>query len=204
MPDRRARFHSTGRLNARCPAQESESLTRCICGFFKIRAARVLTRPLSRILTRPAPHRRRCLRVLPTWHSACSYLITYAFEVDTISVIFNQPRPGVFELNIQDTLETQDYRKFAPIVDAFIEEYGKAHLPVRLPTQLKITPGALWEDLKFGVAHINDIERLAIVSDNPSQSWLASIASPFTSAEVRFFPGSELDEARAWIGKLDS
>lgn len=121
-----------------------------------------------------------------------------------MSVIVNQPRPGVFELNIEDTLEAQDYRKFTPIVDAFIEEYGKAHLLVRLPTEFKVTAGALWEDLKFGASHFNDIERLAIVSDDPTQSWLASIARPFTNAEVRFFPSTELDDARAWIGRLHS
>lgn len=61
------------------------------------------------------------------------------------------------------------------------------------------TPKALWEDLKFDVKHYSDVDRLAVVGDDASESWMANIAKPFTAADVRFFPKQELDRARGWV-----
>lgn len=117
-----------------------------------------------------------------------------------MSVIVRQPQPGSFELSIQGKLEAEDYRKFTPTVESSIAEHGKADLLVHLPAELQFTPGAIWEDLKFTATHYNDIRRLAVISDDPSKSWLATIAKPFTRADVRFFPTTSIDKAREWLG----
>ena len=116
-----------------------------------------------------------------------------------MTIIVKKPQPGTFELSIQGKLEAEDYRKLTPIVEASIAERGKANLLVHLPSELQFTPGALWEDLKFTATHYNDIRRLAVVSDDPSKSWLASIAKPFTRADVRFFPTTSIDAAKEWL-----
>ena len=116
-----------------------------------------------------------------------------------MSVIVDQLGTGAFELTVEGTVEKQDYAHFKPILESSIEIRGEVQLLVHLPGKLQITPGAFWEDLKFSASHYGDIHRLAIVCDDASKSWLATIARPFTRADVRFFPSSELDTARDWI-----
>lgn len=121
-----------------------------------------------------------------------------------MSIIVKQPKPGTFELSVQGRLDAEDYKHFTPIVESSIAKHGKANLLVHLPAELQFTPSAMWEDLKFTASHYSDIERLAVISDDPSKSWLAAIAKPFTAADVHFFPTTELSAAREWLEGADS
>ena len=121
-----------------------------------------------------------------------------------MSILVRQPKPGTFELSVQGKLEAEDYKNFTPVVESSIARRGKARLLVHLPAEIQFTPGAMWEDLKFTATHYRDIDRLAVVSDDPSKSWMAAIAKPFTGADVHFFPTTEIDAAREWLERADS
>jgi len=60
--------------------------------------------------------------------------------------------------------------------------------------------GADWNDLDFMLSHGNEIAKIAIVGE---PRWepeaLAFAGAGFRSAPVKFFPPSQLAEARAWI-----
>lgn len=58
---------------------------------------------------------------------------------------------------------------------------------------------ALWEDLKFDVKHFADIERLAMVGNNPWQQHLAKSCRLFTKAKVRYFDHTSSAHARKWL-----
>jgi SpoIIAA-like len=62
--------------------------------------------------------------------------------------------------------------------------------------------GADWNDLDFMLSHGNEIAKIAIVGE---PRWepeaLAFAGAGFRSAPVKFFPPSQLAEARAWIGE---
>jgi hypothetical protein len=57
----------------------------------------------------------------------------------------------------------------------------------------------LWEDLKFDVKHYRDVSRLALVSEDSSKQWMATLSKPFTGAEVRFFGSDQVNAAREWV-----
>lgn len=59
---------------------------------------------------------------------------------------------------------------------------------------------AAWEDLKFGIHHFADIERLAMVGEKKWQRAMAIFCAPFTGAAVRYFNRSDMAAARAWLG----
>jgi len=44
---------------------------------------------------------------------------------------------------------------------------------------------AMWDDLKFGMRHYSDFDRIAMVGDRWWEAWLATICKPFTKARVR-------------------
>ena len=62
-----------------------------------------------------------------------------------------------------------------------------------------LDPGAMWEDFKVGVEHFTHWERIAIVTD---MDWISNALKVFAflmPGEIRHFPLSDADQARAWI-----
>jgi hypothetical protein len=59
--------------------------------------------------------------------------------------------------------------------------------------------GAAWEDLKFGVKHFGDIDRLAMVGERKWQHGMAIFFKPFTGATTRYFDEAESAKARKWL-----
>lgn len=106
---------------------------------------------------------------------------------------------NALEVTIHGKLTTEDYAEFKALAEPRIEQHGSMNLLVHVLNMPGFTAGALWEDLKFDVAHYRDVERLAVVGKDSSKEWMASVAKPFTGAEVRFFPRVDLDAARMWV-----
>lgn len=106
------------------------------------------------------------------------------------------------EIDVLDTLTKDDYRRFRELTDERIEKFGKINMLVVARDFSGWTPAALWEDLKFDVAHYNDVARLAIVGEDPSQHWMATVSRPFTAADVHYYSEADIDAARAWVSQL--
>ena len=106
---------------------------------------------------------------------------------------------NALELTIHGTVRKADYELFRPHVEGRLEKHDKTNLLVHVAELSGFTPAALWEDLKFDVSHYSDIERLAIVGQDTSRQWMATIAKPFTAAEIKYFTQQELDTARNWV-----
>jgi hypothetical protein len=59
-----------------------------------------------------------------------------------------------------------------------------------------------WGNLDFRYWHSNDIEKIAIVGEPRfEQAALAFAGAGFRNAPVKFFPDSQLAEARAWLAR---
>ena len=61
------------------------------------------------------------------------------------------------------------------------------------------TAGGVWEDIKFDLKHFNQMERFAIVGESKWERGMAVFCRLFTTASVKYFDASKLDEARQWI-----
>lgn len=116
-----------------------------------------------------------------------------------MSVEVSELSPKALEVEIEGKLEKTDYEKLEPIAAAHIERHGPIGLLVRVSELDGWTPAGLWEDLKFDARHYKDVSRIALVARNESREWMATVSKPFTSAEVEFYPESEIDAARRWV-----
>jgi hypothetical protein len=96
-------------------------------------------------------------------------------------------------------LSKESYHEFAPVLDEQIKTHGKLRLLFEMHEFHGWTVGGVWEDLKFDIKHWRDIERLAIVGESKWEAGMAAFCKPFTSAKVKYFDHSALEEARAWI-----
>ena len=115
-----------------------------------------------------------------------------ALEIEQLS-------PSTLALHIHGKLEKEDYQRFVPLAEESIKSHGKVNLLIKISNFQGWSPAALWEDLKFDVRHYSDVSRLALVGNDSSQEWLATLSKPFTGAEVKFYGENETDAAQQWV-----
>ena len=96
-------------------------------------------------------------------------------------------------------LSKETYHELAPLVDVQIKENGKLRLLFEMHDFHGWTVGGMWEDIKFDIQHWRDIEKLAIVGETKWEAGMAAFCAPFTTAKVKYFDHSVVDEAHTWI-----
>jgi hypothetical protein len=110
--------------------------------------------------------------------------------------------PDGLEINVQGQLRAEDYRLFRELAEQRIDRFGNVNLLVIIREFAGWTPSALWQDIKFDIAHFGDVDRLAIVGAVPMNHWMATLSKPFTSAEVHYYGLDEIEKAREWVRDL--
>ncbi len=96
-------------------------------------------------------------------------------------------------------LHDSDYKEFVPQIEELIEQKGKVRLLVKFESFQGWDLHAAWDDMKFGIKHYRDMERIALVGDKEWEKWMLKLSKPFTAAEVMFFPADEIDAAWNWL-----
>lgn len=104
----------------------------------------------------------------------------------------------VVTITFKGKVAKEDYDMLVPQLENIIGKGGSIRLLVELVDFEGWTLGALWEDTKFGIAHFNDIEKIAVVGDRKWEETMAAFIKPFTRAKVRYFPREKVAEAGKW------
>jgi hypothetical protein len=105
----------------------------------------------------------------------------------------------IVEVKLSEKLTKEDYEHFVPELTRLIKQFGKIRVLVEMHDFHGWTVSALWQDIKFDLAHFKDIERLALVGESKWEAGMAVFCKPFTTAKVRYFDTGKLEEAKAWI-----
>ena len=108
---------------------------------------------------------------------------------------------NTLEVSLTGKLTKEAYEVLVPAVDEQIKSQGKVRILVQMHDFHGWTAGALWEDTKFDLKHWRDIERLAIVGETKWEQGMATFCKPFTTAKIKYFDHSKLEEARAWLAE---
>jgi hypothetical protein len=58
---------------------------------------------------------------------------------------------------------------------------------------------ALWQEAKFDMKHLSDIDRLAMVGAKRWQEALEAAVKPFVHPTMRYFDAGEMDAAHDWL-----
>ena len=99
----------------------------------------------------------------------------------------------------------EDYETvLVPAIEKTLEKYEKIRLLYQLgPEFKKFTTTALWDDAKVGFHHLNDFERVAVVSDI---AWIVTMVKGIgltMPCEIRTFANHELDQACHWVSEQE-
>ena len=105
----------------------------------------------------------------------------------------------ILVIKLTGKLAKEDYEHFAPEVERLIKQHGKLRMLIQMHDFHGWTAGALWQDIKFDLAHFRQIERLALVGEKTWEHGMATFCKPFTTATIRYFDRSEAEQAEEWI-----
>ena len=109
------------------------------------------------------------------------------------------PSAQVLHVQIRGKLDKEDYDRFVPAIERLVQQEGPLRILVEMDEFHGWTAGALWEDVKFDARHFNDIEKLAIVGDRKWEEGMATFCKPFTTAKVKYFDRTEIEQAEQWL-----
>ncbi len=107
--------------------------------------------------------------------------------------------PKVVGLKLSGKLHDDDYKQFVPSMETILTAEGKVRLFVQFEDFHGWDLHAAWDDLKFGLKHYSDFERIAMVGDRKWEKWMTTFCKPFTKAKVKYFDKSEIDAAWKWL-----
>ena len=96
-------------------------------------------------------------------------------------------------------LTHEDYKVITPMIDAALE--GVSQPQIKALIDMTEMEGwelrAGWDDLKLGLKHGNQFEKVAMFGNKAWQEWAAKIGGWFISGETRFFENFE--DAFEWL-----
>ena len=78
-----------------------------------------------------------------------------------------------------------------PQMESILTAEGKVRLYIQLEDFHGRHLHATWDDLKFGLKHYSDFERIAMVGDRRWEKWMTTVCKPFTKAKVMYFDKSK-------------
>jgi SpoIIAA-like len=106
----------------------------------------------------------------------------------------------LINVHVSGKLEKADYEHFVPEFERLARQHGKLRVLFDMTGFHGWEASAAWEDFKFGMKHMSDIERIAMVGEKRWQHGMAIFCKPFIKAEVRYFDHAAAAEARIWLG----
>lgn len=108
---------------------------------------------------------------------------------------------NVLAVDCSGRITKADYQRvLIPAMEAKLKQHDKLRLYYRAGPEFQgIDPGAVFEDMWVGFAHLSRWERFAIVTDI---DWIRLAIQAFAflmPCPVKFFASSQESEAKVWI-----
>ena len=117
-----------------------------------------------------------------------------------MAIKLNEKHGGkVLEVHVSGKLADADYQHLVPEFERLVKLHGKIRVLFHMVDFHGWEAGALWDDIKFDLRHVGDIERLAMVGDRKWEHGMATFCRPFTTAKIRYFDVAAIAEAHAWL-----
>ncbi|WP_265569646.1 STAS/SEC14 domain-containing protein [Sphingomicrobium nitratireducens] len=98
-------------------------------------------------------------------------------------------------------ITAEDYEEtLVPLVEEKLKEHDKLKMLLVLDEDYATFSGdAAWSDMKFGLSHVTDFTRVALVTDSTWLTRAAKLFAPMMPYAFKAFPVAELDKAKSWV-----
>lgn len=126
-------------------------------------------------------------------------MLTQSFMHEIIDV----PGEDVAAVHLNGTLDEDDFNAVFPFLKDQVERHNTARLLFELDGVDGWEPEEVWDTFAFDLRHAHDADRIAVVSDDPWETWLNRLALIFPDATVKVYDADARDEALAWLNGED-
>lgn len=113
--------------------------------------------------------------------------------------LLEESRDNLVAFRLTGSVDKHDYEVMLPILEEKIKQHGKIKVYAELQDTEDLSLRALWEELRFDFRHAADFSKAAIVGNQKWLDWLTVMASPFTTAQVKYFAQIDRDRALDWV-----
>ena len=111
----------------------------------------------------------------------------------------NHSDNNLVEISVLGKITEVDFDRVSSQMKADIDKHGKLRLLEIFHSFEGIDPITLWKDARFGLAHLSDFTHVAVVAESTWMQTIASAVNNLSSAKVKAFEGSQVEQARAWL-----
>lgn len=110
---------------------------------------------------------------------------------------------NVVAFRAKGTITRDDYEEtLIPEVEKKIKAHGKVKLLYWCGEEFKgFSAGAMWDDARFGLMHLGDFLKIAVVSDIEWVRQSVKLFAPLIRAPVQVFHNADIEDANNWIKK---
>ena len=117
----------------------------------------------------------------------------------TVQLITHKPN-RIIALEIDGWINAEDIDRIIKIVEPRINAGEKLKIYAEVTNWTGMSLGTFIKDLTFGLQHLNDFEKEAIVSNDKWLEGLAALGNTlFSGIEVKHFTLDEKDRALKWV-----
>lgn len=104
-------------------------------------------------------------------------------------------------MSVRGKLTHKDYQSLVPMLESAIAgiEHPKINVYFDAREMEGWEPRAAWDDLKLGVKHGREFNRIAMVGSRQWQEWATKVGSWFIGGEARYFEDEA--EAMVWLNE---
>jgi hypothetical protein len=112
-----------------------------------------------------------------------------------------QPEPNnIYVMHLSGVVMRSEFENVQKAMTGDIDAGVKPRILAILENFQGWERGADWGDLEFLFSHSHEVAKIAIVGEPKwEQEALAFAGAGFRRAPVKFFPSTQLTEARAWL-----
>jgi hypothetical protein len=108
---------------------------------------------------------------------------------------------NVVAFRAEGVITREDYEEtLIPLVEETISARGKVKLLYWCGEEFKgFSAGAMWDDARFGLTHLGDFSKIAVVSDIEWVRQSVKLFAPLMRAPVQVFHNADIEDAKRWI-----
>lgn len=120
--------------------------------------------------------------------------------------VLPQSTGNLLAVKATDKLTNHDYKEvMIPRLEAIIREYGRARFIIDLSDNFQgWDVSAMWDDVRFGVAHRNSFEKMAVVGGPKCMEWGTKLAKLKMNGEIKCYPANKYNEAIQWLNNYST
>jgi hypothetical protein len=110
---------------------------------------------------------------------------------------------NVVAFRAEGVITREDYEEtLIPLIEERISARGKIKLLYWCGEEFEgFSAGAMWDDARFGLTHLGDFSKIAVVSDIAWVRQSVKLFAPLMRAPVQVFHNADIEDAKCWLAE---